>query len=76
MRISTHAIQEMTKHIRLQTTQPTRGGAVSHRSGKPGVNCDDPVLPQQWGPDYHLLGKPAMRSRWMAGNAPRKSGRC
>ena len=28
------------------------------------------------GPDYSFLDKPAMRTRWMAGNATHKSVRC
>ena len=28
------------------------------------------------GPDLPFLCKPAMRTRWMAGTAPHKSGRC
>ena len=30
--------------------------------------------PQQWGPIYHFLCKPAMWTRWMAGAAPHKKG--
>ena len=49
---------------------------LSQRSGKPCANCVDPSRPQQWGPDYSFLGKPAMWTRWMDGNAPHKIGRC
>ena len=45
---------------------------LSQRSGKPCANCVDPSRPQQWGPGYRFLDKPAMRTRWMAGNAPHK----
>ena len=30
--------------------------------------------PQQWGPDLPFLGKPAMRTRWMAGAASHRCG--
>ena len=34
------------------------------------------VSTQAMGARLSFLGKPAMRTRWMAGNAPHKSGRC
>ena len=46
------------------------------RTGKQCTNCVDPSRPQQWGPDYCFLDKPVMRTHWMAGNPPHKSGRC
>ena len=55
-------ILEKTHETQHQKTQPTRGGAVT-------VVLYLPLPPQQWGPDYHFLGKPAMRTRWMTGNA-------
>ena len=42
---------------------------LSQRFAKPCANC----VPAM-GADYHFLGKPAMRTRWMAGNALHKSG--
>ena len=47
---------------------------LSQRSGKPCANCVDPSRPQQWVPNYRFLGKPAMRTHWMAGNTPLKAG--
>ena len=41
---------ERTRHPRLQTTQPTSGGAVTADSGC-CANCVKPPRPQQWGPD-------------------------
>ena len=35
-----------------------------------------PPRPQQWGTRLSFLGKPVMRNRMMAGNAPHESGRC
>ena len=49
---------------------------LSKRSSKPCAICVEPSRPQQCGPDYRLLGKPAKCARWMASNAPHKSGRC
>ena len=40
------------------------------------ANCVEPARPQEWGPDLSFFGKPAMRTHWMAGAAPHKSGRC
>ena len=40
------------------------------------VNCVKTSRPQQWGPDLPFLAKPAMRTRWVTGAAPHKSGRC
>ena len=58
---------------RLQTTQPTSGGAVTAAKNC-CANCVEPSRPQQWGPDLPFLGMPAMRTRWMAGAAAHKSG--
>ena len=55
---------------RLQTTQPTSGGAVTVVSSC-CANCVEPPRPQQWGPDLPFFG---MRTRWMAGAAAHKSG--
>ena len=49
---------------------------LSQWYGKPCANCIYPSHPQQWRHDYRFLGKPVMRTRWMAGTAPHKSGRC
>ena len=72
------SIGGITEHTRNNGSKRHSLHAVelSQRSGKPCINCVDPSRPQQWGPDYRLLGKPAMRTRWMAGNAPHKRGRC
>ena len=59
-----------SKRHRIHTVE------LSQRFGKPCANCVDPSRPQQWGPDYRFLSKPAMRTRWMAGNALHKSGQC
>ena len=62
-----------TSVLRLQTTQPTSGGAVTVISSC-CANCVEPPRPQQWGPDLPFFGMPAMRTRWMAGAAAHKSG--
>ena len=54
------------------TTQPTSGGTVTAVTNC-CANCVEPSFPQQWWPDLPFLGKPAMRTRWMAGAAPHKS---
>ena len=59
----------------LQKTQLTRGGAITVVWQILCKLCL-PSCPQQWGPDYRFLCKPVMRTRWMAGTAPHKSGRC
>ena len=66
-------VMVMTQSTWLQTTKPTRGGAVTAVWQTLCKFCR-PL--QQWGPDYRFLCKPAMRIRWIAGNAPHKSGRC
>ena len=40
---------------RLQTTQPTSGGAVTADSSG-CANCVEPPRPQQWGPDLPFFG--------------------
>ena len=55
---------------KLQTTQPTSGGAVTNCC----TNCVEPSRAQQWEPHLPFLGKPPMRTRWMAGAAAHKSG--
>ena len=57
---------------RLQTTQPTSGGAVTADSSC-CANCVEPPRPSNGGPIYRFLGMPAMRTRWMAGAAAHKS---
>ena len=41
--------------LRLQTTQPTSGGAVTADSSC-CANCVEPPRPQQWGPDLPFFG--------------------
>ena len=48
MRVSNHS-------YRLQTTQPTSGGAVTADSSY-CANCVEPPRPQQWGPDSPFFG--------------------
>ena len=43
---------------------------LSQRSGKPCANCVDLFHPSNGGTITDFFGKPAMRTRWMAGNAP------
>ena len=49
---------------------------LSQWSCNPCANCVDPSRPQHWEHDYRFFGNPVMWTRWMAGNAPHKSGRC
>ena len=44
---------KVTKAGRLQTTQPTSGGAVTADSSC-CANCVEPPRPQQWGPIYRF----------------------
>ena len=70
----------MKRFSRLQTTQPTSGGAVTAVINC-CANCVEqhpppppfPPGPQQWGPDIPLFDKMTMR---MVGAAPHKSGWC
>ena len=55
-------------HNRLQTAQPTSGGAVTALTNC-CANCVETSRPQQWGPDLPCFGQAAMRTRWMAGTA-------
>ena len=50
----------MKRFSRLQTTQPTRGGAVTAVINC-CANCVEPSRLRQWGPDIPFFGKPAMR---------------
>ena len=59
--------------IRLQTTQPTSGGAVTADKNC-CANCVEPSRPQQWGPDLPFFGHAGHATRWMAGAAAHKSG--
>ena len=59
--------------LRLQSTQPTSGGAVTVVT-KCCANCVKPSLLQQWGPDLPILGKSGMLTHWLAGTAPHKNG--
>ena len=52
---------------------PPSGGAVTADTNC-CANCVETSRPQECGPIYRVLGKPAMRTRWMAGAAPHKSG--
>ena len=55
--------------FRLQTTQPTSGGAVTADSSC-CANCVEPPRPQQWGPDLPVFF-------WYAGHAdPLDGWRC
>ena len=45
----------MRKRTRLQTTQPTSGGAVT-ADASCCANCVEPPRPQQWGPDLPFFG--------------------
>ena len=47
-----------------------------HSGYKLLCNCVESTRPQRWGPDLPLLGKLVMRTGWMAGAAPHKSGGC
>ena len=44
-----------TNVLRLQTTQPTSGGAVTADKNC-CANCVEPSRPQQWGPDLPFIG--------------------
>ena len=57
----------------LQTTHSTSGGTVTVDANccANGVQIS---CPQQCVPDFPFLGKPAMRTHWMAGAAPHKAG--
>ena len=46
---------QKNKIVRLQTTQPTSGGAVTVVSSC-CANCVEPPRPQQWGPDLPFFG--------------------
>ena len=49
---------------------------LSQRSGNPRCKLCQPLLPQKMGARFTVFGKPAMQTRWLAGMAPHKSGRC
>ena len=53
--------------MRLQTTQPTSGGAVTVDSSY-CANCVEPPRPQHWGPDLPFF--------WHAGHADPLDGWC
>ena len=56
----------LQRHI-LQAVEPSQNYSA---------NCIDISRLQQWGPHLPIfLGKPAMRTRWMAGIAAHKNGR-
>ena len=48
-------IKQKKTIIRLQTTQPTSGGAVTADSSCCAI-CVEPPRPQQWGPDLQFFG--------------------
>ena len=52
----------------------TSGGAVTSVMADCCANCVKTPVPSNGGPIYHFWGKPAMRTRRMAGTAPHKSG--
>ena len=60
---------------RLQKTQPTRVGALTMVWQTLCKLCL-PLPPPAMGARLPFFGKPAMRTRWISGNAPYKSGRC
>ena len=59
--------------LRLQTTQATIGGAVTEVINC-CANCVETIRPQQWRSNLQFLGKPAIRTRYMAGATPKKAG--
>ena len=59
------------EEMKLQTTQPTCGGAVTAVTNC-RANCVETAHPHQWGHDLCFLSKPVMRTRWMAGAATHK----
>ena len=65
-------MEKKKQESKLQTTQPTSGGAVTAESSC----CANCVEPLRGGPIYRFLGmpQPAMRTRWMAGAVAHKSG--
>ena len=66
----------MKEEDRLQTTQHTSDKAVTEVLSNCYANCVDTSRLQQWGPEIPFFGNPAIRTRWMAGTVPYKSGRC
>ena len=61
---------------RLQSTQPMSGVAVTAVMVDCYAYCVETPPPQQCGPHLPFFGKSAMRTRWNAGTAHHKSGRC
>ena len=55
--------------------QPTSGGVFTVVTDC-RANFVEISRPQQWRPDLPFFGKSVMRTRWMAGAAPHKSGWC
>ena len=47
--------ERLKRAVRLQTTQPTSGGAVTADSSC-CATCVEPPRPHQWGPDLLLFG--------------------
>ena len=66
-------IDKRNNMLRLQTTQPISGGAVTADSSC-CTNCVEPPRPSNGCPIYIFLGMPATRTRWMTGAAAHKSG--
>ena len=58
---------------RLQTTQPTSGGAVTSDSSC-CANCVERPRPQQWRPDLPFFGHAGHADPMDAGGAAHKSG--
>ena len=56
----------------LETIQRTSDGVVKADTTR-SANCVETTRPQQWGPIYRFLGKPAMRTGRIAGAADHKS---
>ena len=57
--------------VRLQTTQPRSGGAVTADSSCCANYVEPHPAPSTGGPIYRFLG---MQTRWMAGSVAHKSG--
>ena len=58
----------------LQTTQDTRGVAVTAVLPSCCAYCVETSRTKQWGHDFPFLGKPAIRTHWMAGAALHEDG--
>ena len=70
--IEWHLLREEIEDRKERTANdnPTSSRAVTNCC----ANCVEPSAPSNGDPIYRILGKPAMRLRWMAGANPHKSG--